>query len=85
MDFTLPMRLLRQFNGDFAVVDPRYDNIQEFDIISYTWGKKQDEHNPGIYGVHWNVFLKPEKIEEIKRLMIESKINYLWCDCVCIN
>jgi hypothetical protein len=41
MDFTLPTRLLRQFNGDFPVVDARSDNVQEFDIISYTWGRSK--------------------------------------------
>ncbi|RYP54129.1 hypothetical protein DL768_001014 [Monosporascus sp. mg162] len=40
---------------------------------------------PGIPGVTWRVPIRPEKLNDIKRLMISSGSKYLWCDCVCLN
>lgn len=81
----LPLRLLGQIDGEFCVFDPRSRKVDHFDIISYTWGEKVREYDCGISGVEWNVSVTREKLDEIKRLMIASKTQFMWVDCVCIN
>ena len=81
----LPSRLLGYVNGEFFVFDPRPGEVEYFDIISYTWGDLVDPYMPGIPGVTWRVPIRPDKLNDIKRLMISSSTKYLWCDCVCLN
>ncbi|KAK3304686.1 uncharacterized protein B0T15DRAFT_558658 [Chaetomium strumarium] len=70
----LPLRLLGHDNGEFFVFDPRSRQ-----------GEKAPRHDCGIRGVTWGVTISQEKLEDIKRLMIETPIQYMWADCVCIN
>src|SRR5215469_3216377 len=81
----LPLRLLCHNGGNFFVIDPRNHNVDHFDIISYRWGEITPKYDCGIDGVNWNVKISSNKLEDIKRLMIEAKVQYLWVDCVCIN
>jgi hypothetical protein len=85
MAFVLPLRLLGHIDGNFFVFDPRAYNVRQFDIISYTWGEKQLPYKCAIAGVDWDVIISSEKLEDIKRLMICSGVQYLWVDCLCIN
>jgi hypothetical protein len=85
MVFALPRRLLGHNDGNFYVFDPRSHGVTEFDIISYTWGGEAQSHNCGIDGVNWDVTTPQDRIEDIKRLMIESDVQYMWVDSVCIN
>ncbi|KAF2748416.1 hypothetical protein M011DRAFT_348347 [Sporormia fimetaria CBS 119925] len=87
MDSMLPSRLLCHDNGRFFVFDPRgYPQSSiVFDIISYTWGDPVGEYRCDIEGVDWGVTIVPKKLDDIKRLMVEAGIRYLWADCVCIN
>ncbi|KAL9120146.1 MAG: hypothetical protein Q9187_003304, partial [Circinaria calcarea] len=85
MASVLPSRLLGHINGDFKVFDPRPDKVDYFDIISYTWGEEVPEYNCKITGVDWVVTISKKKLEDIKRLMVSSGVQYLWVDCVCIN
>ncbi|KAF2277347.1 uncharacterized protein EI97DRAFT_432226 [Westerdykella ornata] len=81
----MPIRLLRHLgDGQFDVFDPRPYPVQ-FDIVSYTWGPTIPAYTCDIAGVTWGIILKPEKLDEIKRLMITANIQHLWVDCVCIN
>lgn len=83
----LPSRLLGHTSGKFEVFNPRDPArmVDRFDIITYTWGVKIEPYNCGIEGVTWNVKISPKKLEDIKRLMIETNVQYLWVDCVCLN
>lgn len=81
----LPPKLLYQNNGEFSVVDPRLHDVVDFDIISYVWGPGVPPYNCGIPGVPWDITLNPEKLKDIKRLMITSGVQFLWCDSLCIN
>lgn len=87
MASSLPLRLLSHTNGKFKVIDTSdpAQVVKEFDIITYTWGAKTQPYNCGIEGVDWNVKITPRKLVDIKRLMVESNIRYLWVDCVCLN
>ena len=85
MASVLPLRLLGYIDGDFFVFDPRLHQVDHFDIISYTWGEKTQPYQCGSDGVHWDLILSREKIEDVKRLMISSGVQYLWVDCLCIN
>ena len=85
MASVLPLRLLGHVNGNFFVFDPRSNNVAHFDIVSYTWGEKQNPYRCGIEGVDWDLIISREKLEDIKRLMISSGVQYLWVDCLCIN
>ncbi|CZR64380.1 uncharacterized protein PAC_14278 [Phialocephala subalpina] len=84
----LPSRLLGHTNGKFEVFDTNTrnpDTVKNFDIITYTWGATIPPYNCGIDGVKWNVGIAPQKLEDIKRLMVNANVQYLWVDCVCIN
>lgn len=59
--------------------------MREFDIITYTWGDTVAPYRCNIPGVEWNVVINPNKLEDIKRLMIAANIQFLWVDCVCLN
>lgn len=85
MASVLPLRLLGHFDGSFFVFDPRSNNVAQFDIISYTWGEKHPPYRCGIEGVDWDLIISREKLEDIKRLMVSSGVQYLWVDCLCIN
>ncbi|CZT13120.1 uncharacterized protein RAG0_16705 [Rhynchosporium agropyri] len=87
MSIPLPLRLLSRTGEKFEVIDCRGSRspaIDHFDIITYTWGKKEDPYNCRIPGVNWNVKLAKQKLEDIKRLMIQDNIQYLWVDCICL-
>ncbi|KAI9172579.1 hypothetical protein HJFPF1_02085 [Paramyrothecium foliicola] len=85
MTSELPLRLLGHINGEFIVFDPRSHQISDFDILSYTWGQEVTPYNCDIRGVDWPITIAPQKLEDIKRLMIRSEVQYLWVDCVCLN
>lgn len=85
MATVLPLRLLSHVNGEFSVFDPRSTQIDSFDIVSYTWGPQIEKYCCDIPGVDWNVTISPEKLEDIKRLMITAGVRYLWVDCICVN
>lgn len=80
-----PSRLLCHKGGNFFVIDPGKHNVHKFDIISYRWGEITPKYDCGIEGVNWRVTISSGKLEDIKRLMIAAKVQYLWVDCVCIN
>ena len=81
----LPTRLFGHVNGNFFVCDPRSHRVHEFDILSYTWGPETQPYRCGIDGVNWDVTISKGKLEDIKRLMVSSGVQYMWVDCVCIN
>lgn len=82
----LPLRLLRQTDGAFALVDPQREGIDRFDIISYTWGDLEEvAYNCDIPGVDWPVRIAKSKIKDIQRFMIAAEVQYLWVDCLCIR
>lgn len=86
----LPTRLLRYdaSNGDFYVFRPYAPDapkVDSFDIISYTWGDPVPEYDCDIRNVTWKMTISKTKLRDIKRLMIEGGIEFLWVDCVCIN
>ncbi|KAJ3456221.1 hypothetical protein MRS44_016244 [Fusarium solani] len=85
MSSGLPLRLLCHDNGNFFVVDPAAHHVTSFDILSYTWGPEVEPYNCRLGGVTWNVKINPDKLEDIKRLMMAADIKYVWADCVCIN
>jgi hypothetical protein len=85
MSTGLPIRLLYNDNGSFSVIDPVAHHVASFDILSYTWGKEVPPYNCGLGGVTWDIKINPDKLEDIKRLMVAANIKYLWADCVCIN
>ncbi|EWG38298.1 hypothetical protein FVEG_01555 [Fusarium verticillioides 7600] len=85
MSTGLPIRLLCNDNGNFSVVDPVAHNVTSFDILSYTWGKEVPAYNCDLGGVTWEIKINPDKLKDIKRLMVAANIKYLWADCVCIN
>jgi Heterokaryon incompatibility protein (HET) len=80
-----PLRLLRHSQGNFSVFDPRHDGVDHFDILSYTWGPETQPWNCEINGVDWDLIITSTKLEDIKRLMVSSGVQYLWVDCLCIN
>ncbi|KAK4466383.1 heterokaryon incompatibility protein-domain-containing protein [Cladorrhinum samala] len=82
----LPRRLLtHDDHGNFSVIYPELQNVQSFDIISYTWGPTEPGRPSNIDGVGWPIILSEAKIQEIKNLMITAGIRYLWTDCLCID
>ena len=81
----LPLRLLGHRHGEFFVFEPASQPVDHYDIISYTWGEEIQPYNCGITGVNWDVTIFPQKLGNIKRLMVEADISYLWVDCICIN
>lgn len=82
----LPMRLLRQVNGSFAVIDPLQEHVEQYDIISYRWGDAEGpEYDCNIPGVNWKIALAKSKLEDIKAFMIRAGVRYLWVDSICIN
>lgn len=81
----LPLRLLGHIKGNFFVFDPHSNEVRTFDIVSYTRGEKQPPYRCGIEGVDWDMVISKEKLEDIKRLMVSSGVQYLWVDCLCIN
>jgi hypothetical protein len=85
MDSELPLRLLGHKNGEFYVFDPRLEGVDCFDIASYTWGNEVPKYDPKIYGVDWEVTINSQRLEDLKKLMMEANLQYLWVDCVCIN
>src|ERR1700750_547444 len=85
MEFNGPRRLLHNLNGKFFVIDPRAQGVTQFDIISYRWGDEIDPYDCGIDGVDWKITLAHQKLDDIKRLMVDANIEYLWVDSVCIN
>lgn len=85
MASVLPSRLLGHINGNLFVFDPRSYRVDYFDIISYTWGRETAPYNCGINGVNWDVTIPRGKLEDIRRLMVSSGVQYMWADCVCIN
>ncbi|KAL2674186.1 hypothetical protein Neosp_012635 [[Neocosmospora] mangrovei] len=85
MSSGLPLRLLCHDNGNFFVVDPAVHHVTSFDILSYTWGPEVEPYDCRLGGVTWNVKINPNKLEDIKRLMMAADVKYVWADCVCIN
>ncbi|KAI8712320.1 HET domain-containing protein [Fusarium sp. LHS14.1] len=85
MSSGLPLRLLCHENGNFFVVDPTVHHVTSFDILSYTWGPEVEPYDCRLGGVTWNVKINPDKLEDIKRLMMAADVKYVWADCVCIN
>ncbi len=88
MAHPLPLRLLANRNGKFEVINARdpAHRVDHFDIITYTWGEKTKEpYDCEISGVTWDVPLRKEKLDGIKRLMEKNDVQYLWADCVCLN
>lgn len=81
------MRLLGRFNNFFKVFDTRdhIHKVNQFDVLTYTWGQKVAPYKCGIEGVNWNVKINPRKLNDIKRLMVETNVQYLWVDCLCLN
>lgn len=85
MEYTRPLRLLNYNGADFCVVNTSHHDVESFDIISYRWGDVVPSYRCDIEGVGWNVTISSNKLDDIKRLMKEAKIKFLWADCVCIN
>ncbi|QYS99450.1 HET domain-containing protein [Trichoderma simmonsii] len=91
MASVLPLRLLRYdaATENFAVVQPNGSGaprVQSFDITSYTWGPtRKIPFKTKIQGVTWPLHLSKKKLRQIKKLMVQDGIEYLWADCVCIN
>ncbi|PNP45699.1 hypothetical protein TGAMA5MH_02924 [Trichoderma gamsii] len=91
MASVLPLRLLRYdaATQSFAVVQPNAPGaprVQSFDITSYTWGlKRKMPFKTKIQGVTWPLYLSKKKLRNIKKLMVQGGIEYIWADCVCIN
>lgn len=81
----LPRRLLGHINGEFSIFEPAAGSVEGYDIVSYTWGEAVPAYNCKIPGVGWDVTISQQKLIDIKRLMIEAKIQFLWVDCICIN
>ncbi|KAF2845301.1 hypothetical protein T440DRAFT_483472 [Plenodomus tracheiphilus IPT5] len=51
-----------------------------------SWGDLEEvAYDCGIPGVDWTVKISPTKLDDIKRLMFESRVQYLWVDCICIK
>ncbi|KAH7303937.1 heterokaryon incompatibility protein-domain-containing protein [Stachybotrys elegans] len=89
MDDELPLRLLSHNNGNFFVFETHQrPEVDHFDILSYTWGptkKKENAYDCGIPGVEWRVVLQEQKINDIKQLMLQAGIQYLWVDSLCLD
>ena len=87
MSSAIPMRLLGRTNNNFEVFDTRdhTHRVNHFDVLTYTWGPTVTPYNCGIDGVNWNVNINPRKLKDIKRLMVETNVRYLWVDCLCLN
>ncbi|KAK2606330.1 hypothetical protein QQS21_003261 [Conoideocrella luteorostrata] len=81
----LPLRLLGRKGGDFFVFETSTQPVDSYDIISYTWGDEVQPYKCDIPGVDWDVTIAAQKLGDIKRLMMEADIRYLWVDCICIN
>ncbi|TID18925.1 hypothetical protein E6O75_ATG06046 [Venturia nashicola] len=70
------------------MIDPRQADVDHYDIISYTWGPaipKPYWKCHDILGLDWDLNIRPEKLEEIKRFMVFAQVQYMWVDCVCIK
>ncbi|EPE30129.1 hypothetical protein GLAREA_12852 [Glarea lozoyensis ATCC 20868] len=86
MASVVPLRLLSYNNGHFEVKDTRHIGYGvDYSIITYTWGAPTTPYDCKIDGVTWELTISPQKLDDIKRLMIEDNIQLLWVDCVCIN
>ncbi|KAI1868400.1 hypothetical protein JX265_007223 [Neoarthrinium moseri] len=85
MSSALPSRLLSHTNGNFFVFDPRPNKVDHFEILSYRWGDEGPRYDHQIAGVNWQVPVAEKKLDDIKRLMQTSGVQYMWVDCVCIN
>jgi len=91
MASVLPLRLIRYDASTqrFSVVQPNAPgapNVHSFDITSYTWGpKRRIPFGTQFDGVTWPLRLSKKKLRNIKKLMVQGGIEYLWADCVCIN
>jgi len=89
MATAVPTRLLGLINGHYFVFDTQdpshSDKVGGFDIVSYRWGDPVSEYDCNIRGVKWKVKIPPAKLDDIKRLMRDEGIRYMWADCVCIN
>ena len=81
----LPLRFLSQTNGKFYITDPRVQRVDHYDIISYTWGDTVAPYRCDIHGLDWELILRQEKLEQIKRFMIKSNVQHLWVDSLCIK
>lgn len=81
----LPLRLLSYVNGTFKVFDTREHKVEQFSNITYYRGDKKEPYNCEISGVKWNVKVAPQKLNDIKRLIVEANIQYLWVHCICIE
>jgi hypothetical protein len=44
-----------------------------------------DSEKDRIEGLNWDITVRREKVNDIKKLMCFKDIDYLWADCVCIN
>ena len=85
MSSALPLRLLGRNDEDFFVFDSRSHPVDHFDIISYRWGPEASPYRCGIDGVNWNVTISEEKLKDIKTLMMNAEVQYLWVDCLCLD
>ncbi|KFA70388.1 hypothetical protein S40285_07801 [Stachybotrys chlorohalonatus IBT 40285] len=88
MDGVLPLRLIGRNDDDsLFIFETKSRRVDDFDILSHKWPPTLDK--PGYHypmpGLHYNVLVPSATIEEIKTLMAQAKINYLWADCLCIN
>ncbi|KAF1924437.1 uncharacterized protein M421DRAFT_72285 [Didymella exigua CBS 183.55] len=86
MGSSRPLRLLRQHQGTFTLVDMRHTHVNSFDIISHRWYPAEDiAYGHGIGGLDWAIRISREKITHIKDFMIAADVEYLWLDCICIR
>ncbi|PQE27879.1 Ankyrin and het domain protein [Rutstroemia sp. NJR-2017a BBW] len=65
--------------------DPDYGEPDDCDMPTHVQGKTCKPYKCGIDGVHWGIKLSETKIDNIKRLIVEADIKYLWVDALCLN
>ncbi|KAI0540415.1 heterokaryon incompatibility protein-domain-containing protein [Xylaria digitata] len=90
-----PRYLLRRHDGDQFSLVKTNGHSYTYDIVSYTWGGTVEpsyDYNENlskgqtkINGLNWNLGIRREKVDDLKKLMCYKGVEYMWADSICMN
>lgn len=79
MSGRLPLRLLGHADGEFFMANPATQPVDNYGIISHTWGKDVAPYSCGIQCMSRDAIIHQHKLRAIKRLGMPASCGLTAC------